>query len=309
MISVAIMAHPSRTAMVDELLTGLDQDAAVVWDEKSDRWDTGRRSLLAYDPEAEYHLVIQDDSIPCADLLTGLNAAVEHVPHHCPLMLYVGNTRPHRGVIGRAVKEADKVGASWLVMAETYWGPGLVIPTHLIDELVEWGDSQRDANYDRRIGRWFRNQGIEVWCPWPSLVEHRDSPSLVVGRAGGRHAHRFLGADVSALSIDWNGEAVWVPDPKGPVRRPDGVRKRVPEPIVDIVEPEERPMTDSDLTFQARPYRAPSRAPVREHSFRGDAVKYLRHRGGGHLTTKNRWTKVVLGVVEIAADGTEIECP
>ena len=46
-LSAAIMAHPKRRAFVPELLDWLgDPTIPVIYDRKSDRWDTGRRSML-----------------------------------------------------------------------------------------------------------------------------------------------------------------------------------------------------------------------------------------------------------------------
>jgi hypothetical protein len=44
-------------------------------------------------------------------------------------------------------------------------------------------------------------------CTWPSLVDHRDVPSLV-GHGGGRYAHKFIGENASALDIDWSKPSV-----------------------------------------------------------------------------------------------------
>jgi hypothetical protein len=66
-LSVAIMAHPKRAALVDGILARLDRDdVPVIWDEQGSRWDTGRRAMLAYDPSCTHHVVIQDDIIPPA---------------------------------------------------------------------------------------------------------------------------------------------------------------------------------------------------------------------------------------------------
>jgi len=228
MISVAVMAHPKRAEMVRELVEILDRPPdSVAWDSKNDRWHTGRRALLAYDGAASHHLVIQDDALPCRDLVAGIERALPFVPERSPMMLYVGRARPHRKIIERAVATAT-AGVSWLSMAETYWGPALVIPTDLIDELVEWCDGQSEANYDRRIGRWFRDQRIPVYAPWPSLVEHRDAPSLIRNRTSGRTAHEFIGLDASALDVDWTGTVVEVRDPRGPVRETSTKQKPTP---------------------------------------------------------------------------------
>lgn len=209
--SVAIMAHQLRAHFIPDLLAALDRPAQLVLDERNDRWETGRRALLAHDPTATHHMVIQDDAIPCRDLVAGVEKALQYVPAGSPLCLYLGRVKPFRRVIEPAATAAAAQGASWLVMKETYWGPGIVLPTDQIADVVAWGDAHPQmANYDRRVGRWYLGRSIPVWYPWPSLVEHRDSPSLVPGRAGGRHAHSFIGRDRSALEVDWSGPVIEV---------------------------------------------------------------------------------------------------
>lgn len=208
MISVAIMAHPSREAFIPQLLASLDRPAEVVWDQIQNRWDTGRRSMLAYNPNATHHLVLQDDSIPCRDLVAGLEQAVAHVPEGVPLGLYIGTVRPYPRAVSKLV-EATESETAWIVMNSLYWGVGVVVPTCHIDTMVAWCDQRtKVANYDLRMSAWFEKERIPVWYPWPSLVEHRDSPSLIPGRNSNRHARRFIGADASALDANWAGTSM-----------------------------------------------------------------------------------------------------
>lgn len=219
-LSVAVMAHRRRETFIPPLLAALDRDANVAWDAgDNDRWSTGRRAMLAYGPGSDYHLVLQDDALVCRDLVAGVERALDHVPTGSPVSLYCGRVRPFREMISALVGAAGP-GTSWLSMGQIHWGVGIVMPTAVIDDMVAWCDRQANIeNYDLRISRWVETQGLTVYYPWPSLVDHRDSPSLVPGRgSGGRRAHRFLGADVSALGCDWAGHVVSVPklDPSLP---------------------------------------------------------------------------------------------
>lgn len=200
------MAHPKREAMVTDLLERLDRPAEVAWDQRNDRHDTGLRALLAYDPTATHHMVVQDDALPCLDLVAGMERALAHVPADAPVCGYVGRVRPFAKEIARLVEMATD--ASWLRMPGIFWGPSIVVPTAAIAEIEQWWHRSNVSNYDRRLSTWFTTQGIDCWYPWPSLVDHRGDESLVPGHGTGRHAHRFLGADVSALSVDWSGPIV-----------------------------------------------------------------------------------------------------
>lgn len=217
-VSTAIMAHPKRKEFIPSLKASLNVDTPVVWDSgNNNRWDTGRRSMLAFDPKATHHMVIQDDAIVCPDLVAGVTKALKHIPRDVVLGLYVGRSRPIRETMERVVVEFTP-RTRWIVMDNLHWGVGVVFPTVLIPDMIAWCDKRPEIpNYDKRMGRWCQHRGVEVWYPWPNLVDHRDSPSLVRGRrAKGRYSYRFIGSDVSALSIPWGeGEKYVI----GPINR------------------------------------------------------------------------------------------
>ena len=217
-LSAVMMAHPQRAELAEQIRAQLDRDVSVTWDESGSRWDTGRRAMLAYDPACSHHAVIQDDVIPCRDLFAGLEVALQHVPADVPVCGYLGRIRPYADLVTYAAARARRWGASWLTLHFLGWGPLVVVPTQLIPEMVAYCDKLRDIpNYDRRLSRFFElERGVPTWYTWPSLVDHADGPSLVPGRistdrakrAHTRVAHTFLGADASALDVDWSGSVV-----------------------------------------------------------------------------------------------------
>lgn len=206
-LSVAVMAHPTREAFVDELMPSLP-GAQVVWDEKNDRWDTGRRSMLAYDPTADWHLVVQDDALLCRDFLPGVEAALEHVPSN-PVAFYAGRVRPHAARVVKLIRNARATGNPWVVMPGPWWGVAVAVRTEQIDAMVAWGDEHPEIpNYDRRMAEHFERDDVACYYSVPSLVNHRvgpDNPSLVPGRSGaqGRVAYYFAAGE-SPLDVDWS---------------------------------------------------------------------------------------------------------
>lgn len=208
-LSVKIMAHPKRAhfipALVEQL--GITEDD-VVWDRKQNRWDTGRRAWEAIDQTADWGCVIQDDARVCCDFIPGMEAALEHVPAGCLVSPYVGTRRPVASRVERAVRDAAARNVSFIEMPSLNWGVAIVAPTNIINGMLPWCDQQGYPNYDRRIGRY----AIDVlrfptWCTFPSLVDHREVPSLV-GHGKGRVAHRFIGEESSAMAVDWSKGAV-----------------------------------------------------------------------------------------------------
>jgi hypothetical protein len=210
-LSVAIMAHSKREQWVPDLEAQLP-GVRTVWDRKNDRWDTGSRALLAYDQDAEWHMVVQDDSLLPPDFFEGVKKMLGFVPPYHPVGLYYGAVRPReqetRGMIARAQRE----NASFIVHNGPWWGVGIVLPTRQIRDVVRWGDEQsRIPNYDRRISRYYSSIDTPCYYPQPSLIQHRtgeENPSLVPGRSStNRRAWQFVGPQ-SALEVDWSGPVI-----------------------------------------------------------------------------------------------------
>lgn len=214
-VSVAIMAHPARERHMSYLLSKLGQNTRIVWDEKQDRWDTGRRSMLAYDPAATHHVVVQDDALVCKDFVKGVEKALAVVPPMYPVCFYTGRVRPSAERITRMVNVAHQQHTTWLQLDGPLWGVAVAVPVPLIPEMIEFCDRPINAgikNYDSRMATYFTAKKIPVWYSLPSLVSHRTGegePSLVPGRgnADSRIAHSFIGENESALKVDWSLDA------------------------------------------------------------------------------------------------------
>lgn len=201
---VVVMAHPRREAMVHELVARLGT-GDVVWDRYNDRIDTGTRCLTHPTNGTTHRLIIQDDAIVPFNFHEALNVALTRLPQRSIAMLYVGNISQTNAKVRRATRRCSP---SWLVFPDLYWGVGLVLPVEMLEPAAEAVNTiTSHPNFDRRLGVFARKQRIPIWCPWPSLVDHRDSPSLL-GRAGGRHALNYAG-DIAPL--DWSKGQAYVP--------------------------------------------------------------------------------------------------
>lgn len=215
-IGTSIMAHPKREHLVSRLVErlGLD-DSDVVWDTENSRWHTGRRAMEAAAAHgADWTCVIQDDVLPCHDLLEGLRRALDHVPAECIVQPFVG-TRTSKGsmYVPELVRKADEQGASWIEMRALFWGPVIIVPTRTVADMLVWADRRNWPNYDRRVGQYYYAKlAWTTFYTWPSLVDHldgeRDGVPSIVNHGDGRVARGFIGEDVSALDVDWTGPVV-----------------------------------------------------------------------------------------------------
>lgn len=216
-LSVSVMAHPARREHVEELLTLLDCDAPVAWATNPrpsrvpmDRWRTGRAAWEMHDASADYHMVVQDDALPAAHLHESLETALDNLPPErrgegYVLSAYLGTKKPEQPPYAQAMHEAERTGAPWIRMKALSWGPAIIAPVATIPEMLAWGDRQTMVAYDKKIGIYYRDFArVDCLYPFPSLVDHQDTPSLL-GHMDGRRAHKFL---ADARDMQWNSRVV-----------------------------------------------------------------------------------------------------
>lgn len=212
--SAVIMTAPARADLLPELDKALGEKLTRVSDDGGlGVWGNGRRALLSYDARKSHHLVLQDDVIPCRDLLAGIDEILRFVPEDNLVSLYLGAPRPPNAEnrYMQLAREADEKRASWVILDHVTWGPALVVPTKHIDAIVKFGDGvgPHTTSYDGRIGQWCAKNKISAWHTWPSLVAHRqDTPSLI-GKKMGRDCIRFAGLKTSAVrDLSWDGPII-----------------------------------------------------------------------------------------------------
>ncbi len=176
MVSLAIMAHPSRKERAEALCDRLKPfNPVIVWDEKSSEWETGSRALLAYE-DSDFHLVIQDDAVISGNFYVNVLAALDSIPSESLISFYTGKVKPAVRQTGLAVAAAQVSKSSWLKGQTLFWGVAIAVPTKYIEAIV----AQKSTHlYDRRVGEFFYKRYLPVWYTNPSIVDHAQEPSLV----------------------------------------------------------------------------------------------------------------------------------
>jgi hypothetical protein len=193
-LSIAIMAHPSRTGYVAELHKALGP-VPVAWHDGPDAtrtdhlpiWRTRRAALLLADPAADFHCLLQDDAIPTADFRARAEALVDQHGDRLYALFY--RRTPRLPEVHQVAMRSVRRG--WFAARGYIRGVGVVVATERIPDLVAFGDAiggHRGDDY--RMKHWAIARGIETIVPIPSLVDHRPGPSLA-GHNGERRAWRF----------------------------------------------------------------------------------------------------------------------
>lgn len=215
-LSASVMAHPSREAEVGQLLAALDRPVPVYWDDEGpasgngDRvWRTARGAWQMADPDADWHVLLQDDARPCTDLLAGLEKALAYVPQDAVVSGYLGTGRNVPIRWEAMARAADSAGANWVRSRKLMWGVCIALPVALIGDMITYANQRAGVPDDMRVAGWAEKRGHEVWYPWPSLVDHLPIPSLTKHKARERVARRWY--EGSALKINWTAQAVTDP--------------------------------------------------------------------------------------------------
>lgn len=208
-LSVAIMAHPSRSKNVYEMVNSLDLDNRSLTVQMDDMeeglWPNARRAWLSYDLEADYHLVLQDDLLLCEDLLIGTELAIKKLqpePGAC-VSLFLGL---------KAIQYAVESGRTWVRSRIARSAQALILPTESVEDAIGWCDLNTDPlcfTDDYRISMWMLARGHAMYYAAPCLVEHLGNSSSLVGPVNRKDAETtrragvFVGHGKSAFDVDW----------------------------------------------------------------------------------------------------------
>ena len=203
-ISAAIMAHESRAHRIDYLLETLGEcpvfmDYGKIGDPGNlGPWGNAKRAWAAFDPKADFHMVVQDDVVFGKMFAQRLVSLLEKHGKEYAYCLFAN-------LIGHCIDADFKrqmlkpVGVA--THKELYWAQTVLLPTRIINEMIPFADS---CQYDRGRGTWvdddariseyLKHIGMKVIYPIPSLVNHNKKLNSLIGLGHnkGRQAKFFI---------------------------------------------------------------------------------------------------------------------
>lgn len=175
--SISIMGHEDRSGFfsyLKEKLSGafLFVDKGKPGDEENlGIWGNARRSWLAYDKNAEWHFVIQDDSILTEKFHEKLTKLLTNLKEDYVVALYAGeNAR-------RIIRIAKKRGKNHFIDGRIFNENALGMRTKHIEEMVAYCDA-KNTKLDLEIEQWAKSKRLPIYYPLPSLVDHREDKSI-----------------------------------------------------------------------------------------------------------------------------------
>jgi hypothetical protein len=188
-LSISIMAHPSRDQWVEEIRKqvggcpvafdagcGIISNCATAWLLRNDS---------TYNGESDYHCVLQDDAVPCRNFRKRAEKLLASFSAPTAVSFYMGK----RGNLGKEQAAALRQGHCF---GPLRWGVAVCLPVAWITPMLRSYKRQTSRQDDNRIRRWLTSQHQQVYYPVPSLVNHREGPSLVGDPGSQRVAYRFI---------------------------------------------------------------------------------------------------------------------
>lgn len=193
-IAVGIVAHPLRRDMAEGLAAQIEADVVVYdIDGRGERWCHTHTLRRLAATGADWLVLSEDDALPIDDFRPSLARALSDT-HPAIVSLYIGQGNwvgliPRKGsIVERLVAQARRTRASWIDHPRLFHGVAIAIPNAWAAAIIDaLEDSVRSS--DRTIGEWAIANGRPVRYTWPSLVDHRNGPTLIEG-AGERKPNR-----------------------------------------------------------------------------------------------------------------------
>lgn len=186
-IPVVIVAHPRRMERVNGIADEIFTEAVVVDDNHYGCEINHLRALewLAAG-NCPWSVVLEDDALPIARFRYQLHAALAVAP--TPIVgLYLGRMRPPHWQyrIAEAIGRARLDDVCFLRASALLHGVGYAIRTALIPDLLSVLPARiHQIPIDEAITAWAAERGHAISYTWPSLLDHRDEPSLISHRDG-----------------------------------------------------------------------------------------------------------------------------
>jgi len=187
-LSAVVMAHPRRAEPASRLAARLGRGTTVVYDPAPDAppspLRTAALACMRCVPGTTHDLVVQDDMEPCARFWALAGRAVARFPD-CVLTLYANGASDNGG----AGRIALLAGHTWLTPTPHDYFPtvAVVMPCGMAHEFGAWATARLAAlprQDDHALRRFLTERGYPARLRVPSLVEHRELPSLA-----GNHDH------------------------------------------------------------------------------------------------------------------------
>ena len=204
------MHTPKRARWTSSLVLWLTKGYRVrlITDQQQNLWENAVRALTSAEPGDTHLLILQDDILPCRDLIETAQKIIEVLPNEIVTLF---TNHPNAQLARRGQVNYLKL-RKWL-MAQAY-----IVPVEVAADFVQWCEKNVDPKIyfdDNRWAMYCWYHHRYVWATVPSLVDHQGWNETMLRNYQPdyqfepriRMAQWFIGFENSGLSIDWTKTA------------------------------------------------------------------------------------------------------
>jgi len=167
-IDYIIMAHKSRKEHYERLANQFDDIKLCIDYQNQGAWAIAKQAWDMADKDSDYTIVIQDDALLCHNFQEKAEQFIEQHKGHVISFYYGDNPQAHKEI---KPDYFDTILNHAVCLA---------IPTAEIPGMIQYCDFQPECTGDdMKIRRWLITNGRTCRYSNPSLVQHRDIPSIV----------------------------------------------------------------------------------------------------------------------------------
>ena len=203
MIAVAVVAHIERMDMVLSLADKVDPQYLLMDDGAKGCFLNHQRAWekLTFSG-AEWCVVLEDDALPVPCFRDQLAQALAVAPSPV-VSLYLGTGRPKRVQPSIRAFVESGVETCWLTSEHMLHAVGIALHRNVIAPMLTHIRQVPAAllPIDRAIGHWAQASGRRVAYTWPSLVGHRDTPTVIDGHPSGESSRVMYLEDLAPLPV------------------------------------------------------------------------------------------------------------
>lgn len=190
-LHVAIQHHPSRAALIPELVERLGGAEVVTDPDPEAKLPSALRTNLECirrcPDDVTHLLVVQDDAWPCDDFRARAEPKIEEKPE-AMIAFFMPGVGEHR----RLMMRAHAAGEGWTRLPIT-WAPTVALcwPVDRAREFLAFAEERYDLTKqkgdDGPVGKYRERHKTEAWAVVPSLVQHPDVVPSLMGRTAAGH--------------------------------------------------------------------------------------------------------------------------
>ena len=184
MLAIGIVAHPTRHTMAEQLADKVGANLICIDDRGYGAEQNHYRTWTALLDHAGTHaVVVEDDAIPVHDCRHQLEQAIKASP--TPITsLYLGRLRPpqYQKRIAKAIDTARHDDAHYITSPDLIHAVAVALPATHIADMLAFTATRHYLPWDETLSAYAHHLRQPVAYTHPSLVDHKDTPTLVQHR-------------------------------------------------------------------------------------------------------------------------------